>query len=82
MDVRWAENLAISETSGTAAVAGDNPTEAATTSTIFQINNAKLYVPVVTLSISNNIKFLEHLKQGSKRTISWKKEQHNPKTTI
>ena len=30
----------------------------------FQINNAKFYVPVVTLSIENNIKFLENLKQG------------------
>ena len=39
-----------------------NPTvqeEAAiqTTSAIFQINNAKLYVPIVTLSINDNIKF-------------------------
>ena len=38
----------------------------------FQINNAKLYVPVVTLSI-NDIQFLENLKQGFKRTISWNK---------
>ena len=28
-----------------------------TTSATFQINNAKLYVPVVTLSINDNIKF-------------------------
>ena len=40
----------------------------------FQINNVKLYVPVVTLSINDNIKFLENiLKQGFKRTISWNK---------
>ena len=32
----------------------------------FQINNAKLYVPVVTLSIENNIKSLENVKQGLK----------------
>ena len=30
--------------------------ETATTSPTFQINNAKLYVPVVTLSINDNIK--------------------------
>ena len=39
----------------------------------FQINDAKLYIPVVTLSIHNNIKFLEQLKQGYGRTVSWNK---------
>ena len=37
------------------------------------MNNVKLYVPVVTLSINNNIKFFENIKQGFKRTLSWKK---------
>ena len=41
-----------------------------TTSATFQINNDKLYVPVITLSINNNIIFLENIKQGFKRTIS------------
>ena len=45
----------------------------ATTGVTFQINNAKLYVPVVTLPINDNIKFLENIKQGFKRTISSKK---------
>ena len=44
-----------------------------TTGAIFQINNAKLYVPVVTLSINDNIEFLEKIKQGFKRTTSWNK---------
>ena len=44
-----------------------------TTGAIFQINNAKLYVPVVTLSVNDNSKFLENIKQGFKRTISWNK---------
>ena len=39
----------------------------------FQINNAKLYVPVVTFSINDNINFLENIKQYFKRTISWNK---------
>ena len=43
------------------------------TGVIFQINNGKLYVPVVTLSINDNIKILENIKQGFKRTISWNK---------
>ena len=39
-----------------------------------QKNNAKLYAPVVTLSINDHhIKFLESIKQGFKRTISWNK---------
>ena len=29
----------------------------------FQKNNAKLYVPVITLSINDNITFLENTKQ-------------------
>ena len=37
------------------------------------ITSTKLYVPVVTLSINDNIKFLEKIKQGFKRTISWNK---------
>ena len=45
----------------------------ATTGATFQINNAKLYVTVVTLSINDNIKFLENIKQGVKRKISWNK---------
>ena len=37
------------------------------------ISSTKLYVPVVTLSITDNITFLENKKQGFKRTISWNK---------
>ena len=43
------------------------------TGTTFQINNTKLYVPLVTFSISHNIKFLENIKQGFKRIIFWNK---------
>ena len=43
------------------------------TGTNFMITSTKLYVPVATLSINDNIKFLENIKQGFKRTISWKK---------
>ena len=37
------------------------------------ITSTKIFVPVVTLSINGNIKFLENIKQGFKRTISWSK---------
>ena len=32
-----------------------------------------MIAPVVTLSINDNIKFLENIKQGFKRTTSWNK---------
>ena len=51
-----------------------------TSSAKFQINKGKLYVPVVTLSINDNIKFLENIKQGFKRTISWNKYRSEMKT--
>ena len=35
--------------------------------------NAKLYVPIATLSIKDNIKFLENIKERFKITISWNK---------
>ena len=38
-----------------------------------QINNAKLYVPAVSLSINDNIKFLENIKKRFKKIISWNK---------
>ena len=47
--------------------------EALPTSAAFQINNAKFYIPVVTLSVNDNIKFVENTKQGFKITISWNK---------
>ena len=39
----------------------------------FKITDVKLFVPVVSLSKENNIKLLEQLKTGFKRTIKWNK---------
>ena len=39
----------------------------------FQIEDTKLYVPVVTLSKENEIKLLGKLKTGFKRTLKWNK---------
>ena len=41
----------------------------------FSITNTKFYVPVVTLSTQDNVKLLEQLKSGFKRTINWNKYQ-------
>ena len=46
----------------------DNPENAT-----FKIADVKLFVPVVTLSKENDIKLLEQLKTGFKRTIKWNK---------
>ena len=47
----------------------DNPKDA-----IFQITDTKLYVPVVTFSKENDIKLLEQLKSGFKRTIKYRSQ--------
>ena len=55
------------------AAQGDNPAIVAPLGLKFQITDTKLYVPVVTLSKENDIKLLEQLKSGFKRTIKWNK---------
>ena len=83
LDLSWSRNCVISEISRTAAVAVDpnaNPPDQATEATEresakFRSFIAKLYVPVVTLSINDNIKFLENIKQGFKRTSSYNTSQ-------
>ena len=45
---------------------------AATTAT-FKITDAKLYVPIVTLSAEDNVKLLKLLSEGFKRTVYWNK---------
>ena len=81
IDLPWSEECTISEKSIIPRIAGnpranqpiqDRETRQ-TTGATFQINNAKLYVPVVTLPINDNIKFLENIKQGFKKTKSWNK---------
>ena len=90
LDLPWSKDCVIFEKSRIAAVAGnpgDNlPVLAAETTlrneATFQINNAKLYVPIVTLSINDNIKFLENVKQGFERTISWNKYRSKKLTKL
>ena len=69
LDLTWTKNCVIYEISKTAAVAAipnaHPPIPAAattTTSATFQINKAKLYMPIVILPINGNIKFLENIK--------------------
>ena len=53
---------------------------AATTAT-FRITDAKLYVPIVTLSIEDNSKLTKLLNEGFKRPIYWNEYKVNPNRT-
>ena len=44
----------------------------------FAITDTKLYVPVVTLSTQESIKFFQQLKSGFKRVINWNKYLSKP----
>ena len=52
---------------------GNNPANVAPVVLTFEITDKKLHVPVITLSKENDIKLLEQLKTGFKRTIKWNK---------
>ena len=94
LDLSWSKDCIISGKSRTPEIDVDpdaNPSiltkEARkTNNATFQINNTKLYVPVGTLLIKDNIKFLENIKQGFKRKVFWNKYRSEiitkPKTTI
>ena len=90
IDLLWSKEFIIFEISITPKIAGNPnarpPVQARevrkTTGAEFEINNAKLYVPVVAFSINDNIKVLENIKQGFKRTISWNKFRSEITTKI
>ena len=77
LDLIWSKDCVLSQMLRTAAVSANSPSPAReaiqTTSAILQINNGKLCVQVVTLSINDNMKFLENIKQGFRETFSWNK---------
>ena len=54
---------------------------AATTAT-FRITDAKLYVPIVTLSIEDNSKLTKLLNEGFKRPIYWNEYKVTPNKTV
>ena len=52
----------------------------ATVETKFKTTETKLYVSVVTLSTQNNVKLLQQVKSGFKRTNNWNKYESSIKT--
>ena len=74
----WSKNCVIRSKTYRKAipVEGDNPAVTGInnpTNATFKITNAKLHVPVVTLSTQDDNKLLEQLKTEFKRTIKWNK---------
>ena len=58
--------------SGNCVIVATNEAGQATT---LSITDTKLYVPVVNLSTQDNVKLLEQLKSGFRRTTNWNKYQ-------
>ena len=80
LDLSWSKECIRSEISITPGIPG-NPNANPPVLAVAVIqnnycnisNNAKLYVPVTSLSVNDNIKLLKNIKQRFKRTISWNK---------
>ena len=68
----WSKNCVLADMA-TRNAEGHNPAIVAPSGATFQLDDMKLYVPVVTLSNENDTKLLEQLKTGFKRTIKWNK---------
>ena len=74
--LKWSENCILTSKATRDANPDVNPAIGAInnpTNVTFKITDAKLYVPVVTLSTKDDNNFLELLKSGFKRTIKWNK---------
>ena len=68
----WSKNCVLADMTRRNAQ-GNNPAIVPPAEITFEITDTKLYVPVVTLSKENDIKLLEKLKSGFKKTIKWNK---------
>ena len=55
---------------------------AAATTATFEITDAKLYVPVVTLTVEDNSKLSKLLSKGFKRSIYWNEYKVTPNKII
>ena len=73
LTLNWSATCVITSMEKRILVAGQPNRSDFPTNARFKIKDCKLYVPVVTLSVENDIKHLEQLKTGFKRTIKWNK---------
>ena len=68
LSLKWIENCVL-----TSAAIGANANATGADSATFKITDAKLYVPIVTLSAEDNAKLSKLLSEGFKRSIYWNK---------
>ena len=68
MDLEWIENCVLTTTA-----VGANANASSADSINFKIIDAKLYLPVVTLSVEDNVKLVKQLNEGFKRPVYWNK---------
>ena len=68
LSLTWIENCVL-----TSASIGENANATVADSETFKITDAKLYVPIVTLSAEDNAKLSKLLGEEFKRSIYWNK---------
>ena len=68
LSLNWIENCVL-----TTVAIGENDNATGADSATFKITDAKLYVPIVTLSIEDNAKLAKQLSEWFKRSIYWNK---------
>ena len=68
LSLNWIKNCVL-----TSAVLDSNANATGADSANFKITDAKLYVPIVTLSAEDNAKLSKLLSEGFKRSIFWNK---------
>ena len=68
LSLKWIENCVL-----TSAAIGANANATGADSATFKITDAKLYVPIATLSAEDNVKLSKLLGKGFKRFIYWNK---------
>ena len=68
LSLKWIENCVL-----TTAAIGANTNATGADGATLKITDAKLYVPVVTLSAEDNVKLLKQLNEGIKRPVCWNK---------
>ena len=74
LNLRWSKNCVLTSKATREADPDADPAEAEInnpTYAVFKITDCKLYVPVVTLSVENENKLYEQVKEGFKITVKW-----------
>ena len=68
LSLKWIENCVL-----TTAEIGANADATGADSATLEVTDARLYVPVVTLSAEDNVKLVKKLNEGFKRLVYWNK---------